>query len=91
VNQAAFLDLLQQTLWMIVLLSAPVLGVSMVVGIAISVFQAVTQIQESTLTFVPKIVISLAVLVVVAPWMLDLLMEHTQKMFALLIRLGHPA
>jgi flagellar biosynthesis protein FliQ len=90
-TEAQFLDLLGQTLWTIVLLSAPVLGTSLIVGLAISVMQAVTQIQESTLTFVPKILVSLAVLMITAPWMVDLMLHQTQQYFALMIKMGQSA
>lgn len=61
-------------------LSAPILIISMIVGLAISIFQAVTQIQEMTLTFVPKILVSIAVLVVFGPWMLTVLMDFTTSL-----------
>jgi flagellar biosynthesis protein FliQ len=62
-NEADALDLLHASIWTILLGSGPAVTVAMVVGIAIALFQALTQIQEATLTFVPKIV---AVLVVLA-------------------------
>ena len=61
---------------------APILLVALVIGLAVSVFQAVTQIQEQTLSFIPKIV-GMAVLVVVAgPWMLGQLINWTQQLYA---------
>ena len=54
-DQVFVIDTIQRMVWFIILLSAPILVVSMVVGLGISMLQAVTQIQESTLTFVPKI------------------------------------
>ncbi len=78
-TQVDFLDLLQQTVILMLLLSAPILVVSMVVGLAISLIQAVTQIQESTLTFVPKILAALLTLVVAAPWMLDLYIDRAHR------------
>lgn len=82
---ALFLDLLQETMWAVILLSAPVLIVAMVVGLAISLVQAVTQIQEATITFVPKILVSLATLIIASPWMLTYFMNHTQALFHRLI------
>lgn len=81
-----FLDLLQQTLWMVVMLGAPVLLTSLVVGLLISIFQAVTQIQEATLTFVPKILVSFIVLAVAGPWMVDVMVHHTARLFESLIQ-----
>jgi flagellar biosynthesis protein FliQ len=79
-TQAMFLDLLQETVLLILMLSAPVLIVAMTVGLLISLLQAVTQIQEATLTFVPKILASLLTLVVAAPWMLNVFIDHTQRL-----------
>ena len=75
-----FLDLVKETIFMILMLAAPVLVVAMTVGLSVSLFQAVTQIQEATLTFVPKILACLLTLVIASPWMLNLYMEHTQRM-----------
>jgi flagellar biosynthesis protein FliQ len=85
-NQTEFLDFLSQTVWLILLLSAPVLVTSMVVGIGISIFQAVTQIQESTLTFVPKILASLLVFVLTGPWAVETLVTYTAQLFDSLVK-----
>ncbi len=63
------------------LVSAPVLIVGLIVGVAISLFQAVTQIQEMTLVFVPKIVAVMVVLVAALPWMISILMSFTHNLF----------
>ncbi len=55
--------------------------VSMIVGLVISIFQAVTQIQEMTLTFVPKILVTILTLIVAGPWMLSVLMDFTVGLF----------
>jgi flagellar biosynthetic protein FliQ len=60
-----------------ILVSMPMLGLGLVVGLAISIFQAVTQIQEMTLTFVPKILVVLLALLFFASWMLDQLIQFT--------------
>ena len=59
----------------------PLLLVGLVVGLVISVFQAMTQIQEQTLTFIPKILATAAVLVVGGPWMLDQLLTYTRELW----------
>lgn len=64
------------------LVSAPVLLVGLVVGVVISLLQAVTQVQEMTLVFVPKIVACLVVLVAALPWMLNLLVSFTHNLFS---------
>ena len=76
------LELCTQALELTLRVALPLLLVGLIVGVAVSVFQAVTQIQEQTLSFIPKIV-GMAVLVVVAgPWMLGQLITWTQQLYA---------
>lgn len=63
------------------MLSLPLLGVGMAVGLAVSIFQSVTQIQEMTLTFVPKIIAVMAGLLLFGPWMLTKLLDFTHWIF----------
>jgi len=67
----------QEAIKVTILVSMPMLGLGLAVGLLISIFQAVTQIQEMTLTFVPKILIVLVALIFFASWMLELLMNFT--------------
>ena len=69
----------QQGLWMLLMVSAPVLLVVLVVGLVVSIFQAATQINEATLSFVPKVVAAVAVLAIAGPWMLTMLVEYIQR------------
>lgn len=69
----------QQGLYVLLLVSAPVLLTVLAVGLLVSVFQAATQINEATLSFVPKIVAAVAVLAVAGPWMLNTLVEYLQR------------
>ena len=69
----------QQGLYLMLMVSAPVLGVVHVVGILVSVFQAATQIHEATLSFVPKIVAAIATLAFAGPWMVTTLVEYLQR------------
>ena len=64
-----FMELMQRGLWLLLQLAGPTLLISLVVGLAISVFQAVTQINEMTLTFIPKIVAVFVALLFFGPWM----------------------
>ena len=64
------------------LLSAPMLIVGLVVGLIVSIFQAVTQIQEMTLTFVPKIIAVMVSLIIALPWMTNLIVNYTQRLFS---------
>jgi len=66
-----------QALKLVVILAAPPLAAGLLVGLIVSTFQAVTQIQEMTLSFVPKIIAVFAVLIVVLPWMLRLMTSFT--------------
>ncbi len=80
-DDTVFLTLTQNVMILVLMLVTPVLIVSMVVGLLISVFQAVTQIQESTLTFVPKIIICILTIIILMPWMLNLFTSRTVEMF----------
>lgn len=71
----------QEALNLTMLLSAPLLAIGMAVGILISLFQAVTQIQEMTLTFVPKIVAMMLGLLFLSSWMLIKLTDYTENLF----------
>ncbi|MBQ8635939.1 flagellar biosynthetic protein FliQ [bacterium] len=80
-EEAIFLTIFQKAIMLIMILGAPILLSAIVVGLAISIIQSVTQIQEQTLTFVPKIFAALLVLVVAAPWMIDMFKTTTLEMF----------
>lgn len=67
--------------------AAPMLVIGILVGLIISIFQAATQIHEQTLTFVPKLLAMVLVLVVLGPWMLDNLMDFTNYIFETIIKL----
>ena len=69
----------QQGLTLLLMVSAPVLLVVLVVGLLVSIFQAATQINEATLSFVPKVVAAGAVLGIAGPWMLTTLVEYIQR------------
>jgi flagellar biosynthetic protein FliQ len=69
----------QNGLYLLLMVSAPVLAVVLVVGLVVAVFQAATQINEATLSFVPKIVAAVAVLGFAGPWMMTTLVEYLQR------------
>ena len=77
-SQHAF-HLGQQGLYMLLMVSAPILLSVLVVGLVVSIFQAATQINEATLGFVPKVVAAVAALAVAGPWMLTMLVEYLQR------------
>jgi len=74
--------IMAETIRVTLMISAPVLLVGLVVGLVISLLQAVTQIQEMTLVFVPKIIACLVALVAALPWMINLLVSFTHNLFA---------
>ena len=75
------IDIAREALIQILILSAPLLGVALIVGVLISLVQAITQIQEMTLTFVPKIFCMALAMVFFMPFMLEKIMIYAQKMF----------
>jgi flagellar biosynthetic protein FliQ len=75
------LTLGQETLKTAAMLAAPMLGAALVVGLIVSVFQAITQINEATLTFIPKIIVIALVMVLAGPWMLDTLSKFSIELF----------
>ena len=80
-DESSIMNLAQDALKVIVYISAPILIISMVVGLVISIFQATTQIQEQTLTFVPKILSILASIAIFGSWMIRTLIEYMQNIF----------
>jgi len=81
VTPETVLTLGQRALELGVLLSAPLLLSALVIGVLISLFQAATQINEMTLSFVPKLLVLVLVLVLAGPWMLELLVDFTRALF----------
>ena len=69
----------RDALTLLLTISLPVLGVVMAVGLVVSIFQAVTQIHEATLAFVPKMVAALAVFAIAGPWMLTTLVDYLRR------------
>ncbi len=80
-SHALIVDLARNAILTALLLAAPMLAVALGVGLLISVFQTVTQIQEQTLSFVPKLVAVAVVFVVAIPWMIQLASRYTAELF----------
>ncbi|MGI6225618.1 MAG: flagellar biosynthesis protein FliQ [Peptococcales bacterium] len=78
----------KQAVYTVLLIAGPLLSGSILVGLAISIFQATTQIQEQTLTFVPKLVVILVLVVITGPWMLNVLIDFTISLFEIIPKLG---
>ena len=75
------LTIIEQALEVGVLVSAPMLLAALFTGLLVSLFQAATQINEMTLSFIPKLLILVLVLIVGGPWMLGLMMDYMQRLF----------
>ena len=73
----------------VLLLSAPLLIFSLIVGLAISIFQAVTSINEATLAFVPKIVAVMVALIIFFPWMMSYMGDFTREIFGMIAAMRH--
>lgn len=76
------LTLGRNALWMMLMVSSPVLVIGLAVGLTIALFQAVTQLQEQTLTFVPKIAAMVLAAVLFIPWIMEQMVEYSRKLFS---------
>ncbi len=83
-SQGDVLTVLQEAIMLMLKLSAPLLLVSIVIGLVIAVFQAATQIHEQTLTFVPKVVAIMLLLLVLGSWMITLLKDFVEYLFSMM-------
>lgn len=80
-DEKLILDLYSQAMTVTLLVSAPMMLVAMTVGLIIAVFQATTQINEATLTFVPKLIAVFLTMLILGPWILRVLVEYTEGVF----------
>jgi flagellar biosynthetic protein FliQ len=84
-TEELIIEILKEAFYTTFIILLPILGVSLVVGIIISIFQAATSIQEMTLTFVPKILVTGITIILMLPWMLDKVIAFTNKMLTIFI------
>jgi flagellar biosynthetic protein FliQ len=87
-DQSMVLYMAKEAVGAVLLVGGPILGVSLLVGLLVSIFQAMTQIQEQTLTFIPKVVAVAAVLLILGPWMLSVLTAYTTNLLKQLASFG---
>lgn len=80
-NQNTVLYMAKEAVGAVLLVGGPILGISLLVGLLVSIFQAMTQIQEQTLSFIPKVVAVVAILLLLGPWMLSVLTVYTANLF----------
>ncbi|MBE5902780.1 MAG: flagellar biosynthesis protein FliQ [Pseudobutyrivibrio sp.] len=81
-TEGQVLDIIRDSIYTLLMVSLPLLLVSLVIGLAISIFQTVTSIQEQTLTFIPKIVGVFTALMIFGPWMLSVLTDYINNLWA---------
>ena len=84
-DDSQILMIMQKIMLLVLEVSAPILIVAIVVGLIISVFQTITQIQESTLTFVPKMIAAIVTIIVLLPWMFNLFITRTNEIFSYIV------
>ena len=87
-NEASVLEIGRNGKWVVLQLATPIMIAGLLIGLLIVLFQALTTIQEMTLTFVPKIIVIFISLVVLMPFMMTTLIEFTQGLFGLIVTLG---
>ncbi|MDH3629980.1 MAG: flagellar biosynthesis protein FliQ [Gammaproteobacteria bacterium] len=75
------IDLSQQALYVIAMLTAPMLLSALAIGLLIGMFQAATSINEQTLSFIPKLMVLLLSILIAGPWMLNLLLSFTKRLY----------
>lgn len=81
-NEVDALELLQQALWVTVIISGPMVVAAMIVGVIVALLQALTQVQEMTLTFVPKMIVASVVLSLSAPYIGNVLKAFVEKLYS---------
>ncbi|MGB0671985.1 MAG: flagellar biosynthesis protein FliQ [Rhodospirillales bacterium] len=84
-NETAVLEIGREALWVIIKVSAPIMFLGLAIGLAIALLQALTTIQEMTLTFVPKIIVIFVAIIVFLPFMMTNVIEFSQSLFDTMI------
>lgn len=83
-SQSALVLILQQGIWQVFKLAAPLLGAALIVGLIIAIFQATTSIQEQTLTFVPKLITIILMLALLGGWMFNSMRTYAEELFRMI-------
>ena len=87
-NEATVIGLADRSLWVALQVGGPILGISLVVGVVVSLIQAVTQVQEQTLTFVPKLAAVAVGMILLGPWMMETMLGFSATLFSGLAEYG---
>lgn len=83
------LNLLNDMLWNCLVIAAPLLAATLIIGVAISILQVATQLQEATLSYVPKLLVSAIILIALGPWMITRVTEFARSLYLIIPELGH--
>lgn len=87
-NEAAVVEVGREALWVTLKIAGPIMASGLAIGLLIALFQALTTIQEMTLTFVPKIIVIFTAVIIFLPWMMQTVTVFTQQLFDRMISLG---
>lgn len=87
-SEQMIMDIALKTVWLAVQLAAPVLLASMIMGLVVSIFQAATQVNEQTLSFIPKIIAMTVALILFGPWMIKIISKFTIDLINLIPSIG---
>ena len=87
-NEAAVLEIGRNGIWVALQLAGPIMLAGLLIGLVVALFQALTTIQEMTLTFVPKILVIFVSLILFLPFMMTTLIEFSQQLFDIMVSLG---
>ena len=87
-NAIEVLEICREAIWVLIKVAAPLMLITLIVGLIISLFQALTQIQEMTLTFVPKMLIVFLSLIMLMPWMLSSLKDFSEELSGRIVTIG---
>ncbi|MEK9753873.1 MAG: flagellar biosynthesis protein FliQ [Rhodospirillaceae bacterium] len=87
-NEVTVLEVGRDALWVVLKIASPIMGAGLLIGLLIALFQALTTIQEMTLTFVPKILVIFAAIILFLPFMMTTIIEFSQTLFDRMIGLG---
>lgn len=87
-NEAAVVEIGREALWVIIQVAGPIMMAGLAIGLTIALFQALTTIQEMTLTFVPKILVIFTAVILFLPWMMQVVTVFANQMFDRMISLG---
>ncbi|WP_407307334.1 flagellar biosynthesis protein FliQ [Desulfosporosinus sp. SB140] len=87
-SQNTVLFMAREALGAVLLVGGPILGVSLLVGLLVSIFQSMTQIQEQTLSFIPKVIAVAVIMILLGPWMLSVLTAYTSNLLTQIATFG---